>query len=86
MTKPRFAKIAISLPVETLAEIERLREERDQTRSAFILEAVEEVLRAERGRVDVERHIRGYEEFPETEEEWEWGQVGLEMLADDSRR
>lgn len=62
-------KVAISLPAELLAEVERARAERGESRSEFMRQAVEAFLRRERERADVERYIRGYLEQPETEDE-----------------
>jgi hypothetical protein len=64
-----ITKITISLPASVFAEVERERKVRAQSRSAFILRAVEEYLRREKHRADVEQYIRGYQEMPETEEE-----------------
>ncbi len=67
--KSRHTKIAISLPSETLAAVEKLREEREMTRSALIVEAIEEKLRQEKDRADDEQYRRAYEELPETDED-----------------
>ena len=65
----KAAKVTISLPSEVLEHVERQRQAKAQSRSEFILHAVEERLRRERERADVEQYIRGYQEMPETEEE-----------------
>ena len=79
----RHTKIAISLPTTTLDDLERLRGERDLSRSALILEAIDEMLRRERERADVERYIKAYKEFPETEEDlFAGGEFWDQTLAD----
>lgn len=69
----RHTKIAISLPTETLAEVEKLRDERDVTRSALILEAIEDKLRQEKDRRDDAQYRRAYRELPETGEDLLFG-------------
>ena len=80
----KVAKVTISMPAETLEAVEREREARGQTRSEFFVHAVEEYLRRERHRHDVDRYIRGYQEFPESEDEElkAWVQVGYQCLAE----
>ena len=64
-----MAKIAISLPDETLREVEKERLATGESRSQFFRRAVEERLRRAREREDVEQYIRGYLKYPETREE-----------------
>jgi metal-responsive CopG/Arc/MetJ family transcriptional regulator len=78
-----MAKIAISLPDEVLQAVERERLVKGESRSAFFRRAVEQLLRREREREADERYVRGYLEFPETEEELAWAQLGLAALAAD---
>lgn len=67
--KSRHTKIAISLPTETLEKVEKLRDARDITRSALILEAIEDKLRQEQDRADDEQFRRAHQELPETAED-----------------
>ncbi len=64
-----MAKIAISLPDEVLEAVEKARLAKGESRSQFFRRAVEEHLRRQRDREDIEQYIRGYLENPETEEE-----------------
>ncbi len=64
-----MAKIAISLPDDVLEKIEKERLAKGVSRSEFFRRAVEEHLRRAKEREDVEQYIRGYQLFPETEEE-----------------
>jgi metal-responsive CopG/Arc/MetJ family transcriptional regulator len=64
-----MAKIAISVPDTLLDAIENERAASGVSRSEFFRRAVEEHLRREREREDIERYIRGYQLYPETEEE-----------------
>lgn len=79
----RVAKVTISVPTEMLEAIERQRESNGATRSEFFVRAVEEFLRRERERQADEAYIRGYQEFPESEDDelQTWVQGGLEALA-----
>ena len=64
-----MAKIAISLPGELLEAVEKERQSTGESRSQFFRGAVEEHLRRAKEREDVERYIRGYQKYPETQEE-----------------
>ena len=64
-----MAKIAISLPEETLQAVEKERLANGISRSEFFRRAVEEHLRRAKEREDVERYIQGYLKYPETKEE-----------------
>ena len=64
-----MAKIAISLPDEVLAAVEKERLAKGESRSQFFRRAVEEQLRRERERKDIEQYIRGYQLYPETKTE-----------------
>jgi metal-responsive CopG/Arc/MetJ family transcriptional regulator len=77
----KVAKVTISVPNAMLEAVEREREAKGETRSAFFVRAVEDYLRRERERQADEEYIRGYQEMPETEEERAWAEYGLTMLA-----
>lgn len=64
-----MAKIAISLPDKVLESIEKERKTRGETRSEFFRRAVEAFLRREREREAIEQYIRGYQQYPETQED-----------------
>jgi metal-responsive CopG/Arc/MetJ family transcriptional regulator len=69
MTKT--AKIAISLPEDVLAAIERERRGSGESRSEFFRRAVETLLRRQREQEMNELYVRAYQQMPETEEEVE---------------
>lgn len=69
MTKT--AKIAISLPEEVLAAVERERRGSGESRSEFFRRAVEALLRRQREQEMNELYIRAYQKMPEPEEEIE---------------
>ncbi len=78
-----MAKIALSLPDQMLKVIEKERKARGLSRSEFLREAVERLLREERVRLEKEQYIRGYLEHPETEEEMAWAEAAsAEVLAE----
>ena len=65
----KATKVTISLPTDILQKVERERSLKDESRSEFILHAVQQLLRQEEEREAVEQYIRSYEECPETDEE-----------------
>lgn len=76
------AMVTISLDNELLAAVERERRARRQTRSEFFRSAAEQLL--DREREAIARYIRGYREFPETEEEIALAaQLGRAILAEE---
>ena len=77
-----MAKIAISVPDEMLDAIETERSVNGETRSEFFRHAVEAYLRRIQEREQDKQYIRGYQQFPETEEDLGGlGTVALEALA-----
>jgi metal-responsive CopG/Arc/MetJ family transcriptional regulator len=67
MTKT--SKIAISLPEEVLAAVERERQESGESRSQIFRRAVDLLLRQQREREMSEKYMRAYQQIPETKEE-----------------
>jgi metal-responsive CopG/Arc/MetJ family transcriptional regulator len=63
------AKVAISLPVETLRSLERVRARMRKTRSAAVAEAIERWLRVEEVSDDDQRYVEGYLRHPDRTEE-----------------
>lgn len=57
------------MPGPMFREMERARKRRSSGRSAWVQEAVAERLKREQHEADIAAYIRGYELFPETEEE-----------------
>ena len=77
-----MAKIAISVPDEMLQAIETERRVNGETRSELFRRAVEAYLRRIQEREQDEQYIRGYQQFPETEEDLGGLEtLGLEALA-----
>jgi metal-responsive CopG/Arc/MetJ family transcriptional regulator len=78
----RNAKVAISLPEDILAAVERERKARGESRSEFFRRAVERYLKQESSAV--EAYIRGYREIPESAEEIEAAhRMGSAVLAEE---
>ena len=65
-TMAHSKKVAISLPAELLKEVERERRSRKQTRSEFFRNAIEELLRREEERREVEQYMQSYRDDPES--------------------
>lgn len=59
------AKVAVSIPVDTLTSLERVRVRLRKTRSRAITEAVERWLQSEEGGEDERRYVEGYLQRPE---------------------
>ena len=67
----KTAKIAISLPQEVLAAVERERMGRGESRSQFFRRAAEALLRRQREQEMADVYLLAYQRLPETEEEVE---------------
>ena len=63
------AKVAVSLPIETLKALERVRTRLRRTRSAAVTEAVEKWLAGEQVGEDDKRYAEGYLRRPERSDE-----------------
>ena len=62
----RSAKIAISLPEDTLEAVEKEREISGESRSSFFNRAVENLLKQEQEVRLVESYVEGYRAMPES--------------------
>ena len=81
----KSAKIAISLPENTLKAIERERKTRGESRSEFFRHAIEKFLKQEKELKEVEAYIHGYTTIPESEEEIEViHQTSVNTLSEES--
>ena len=78
-----MAKIAISLPEETLQSVEKERLASGLSRSEFFRRVVEEHLRRVKELEDVERYVQGYLNYPETKEEIILAEATLHYAFDD---
>ena len=63
------AKVAVSLPVDTLKSLERVRVRLRKTRSGAVTEAIERWLQSEEVGDDERRYLEGYLRHPEHAEE-----------------
>jgi metal-responsive CopG/Arc/MetJ family transcriptional regulator len=68
---PKTAKIAISLPEDVLAAVERERRGSGESRSEFFRRAAEILLRHQREQEMNELYACAYQQMPETKEEVE---------------
>jgi metal-responsive CopG/Arc/MetJ family transcriptional regulator len=66
MTKTK--RVAVTIPEDVLAEVERLREQQQQSRSTVVTEALLAWLRAQRVDAAEQRYTRGYLAKPENVE------------------
>ena len=69
--EPKTAKVTISLPKQTLDQVERLRHEIGLARSEAVLEALRFWLRAKEDQELEEKYVRGYRRKPERPSEVE---------------
>ena len=65
-----MAQIAISLPKDTLELVERECETTGETQSEFIIRLLDDFLKQQKEAEMVAQYKRGYELYPETEEEF----------------
>lgn len=65
----KVVKIAISLPADLLEALEKERQARNESRSQFFREAVEQLLRQKRLQEAVTQYVQGYRAEPESDEE-----------------
>lgn len=78
----KTAKIAISLPEQVLAAVETERQAKGESRSEFFRRAVETRLKQERESSAIEDYVRGYQKYPELDEEVEAAhRIGSAVLA-----
>jgi len=62
---PRKAKVAFSLDTQLLAQLERIRQDTGESRSAVIGRALERLTAESTHRHEVERYVAAYREQPE---------------------
>ena len=67
----KVAKVAISLPEQVLAAVEEGRRAKGESRSEFFRRAVETRLKQEKESSTIRDYIRGYQQYPELDEEVE---------------
>jgi metal-responsive CopG/Arc/MetJ family transcriptional regulator len=65
----KTSKIAISLPEDVLAAVEKEREESGESRSEIFRRAIRLLLRQRKEREISERYIHAYQRMPDTAEE-----------------
>ena len=76
------AKVAISLPSEVVDQIEAARSETGQSRSQFVLNAVQAYLIRRQAAAEAQAYAKGYELFPEIpEEEGAYDELSAAVLA-----
>jgi metal-responsive CopG/Arc/MetJ family transcriptional regulator len=81
--KSKLARITITIPEDLLTEAEAKLGEDEESRSALIRRLVEQALKQEQERRDVEQWIRAYQEQPVTEEETGWmSEIAVQSLHD----
>ena len=67
-----MGQIAISLPDDRLEVVERAREATGETQSEFIMRLIDAFAKQQKEAEMVAQYKRGYELYPETEEEKAW--------------
>lgn len=68
---PNSVKVAVSLPEELLERVDELVAARGYPRSRLFRQALEELLRREAERQDIERYVAAYRDQPEQLDEIE---------------
>ena len=65
----KVAKVAVSLPGDLIAEVDRERRATQKTRSAYFREVLERHLRESSRTALTDAYVRGYRDRPETADE-----------------
>ncbi|MGH2498837.1 MAG: hypothetical protein ACRDF0_01900 [Candidatus Limnocylindria bacterium] len=76
-------KVAISLPDELFARLEKAREHDRMDRSGWIQQALRRTLDARQHDADVKAYSRSYEEDPEGPDELEWADAAVRSPRDE---
>lgn len=77
------SRLNVTVPVDLLDAVDRVRARHGESRSAFVRRLLEQALADADERAAVERYVRGYRDQPQTEEEFGWSdQVIQEALAE----
>lgn len=80
----RSVKVAISLPPDLLARVDKDRRSSGASRSEVFRRALETLLQRERQEEEIERYIQGYRRHPDNEREFEEAlATGLAALAEE---
>jgi metal-responsive CopG/Arc/MetJ family transcriptional regulator len=66
------ARLTISLPNDLVAALDRQIIRDGESRSAAIRRLIETAIRHEHEQAEIDRYIRGYEQAPQTEDEFGW--------------
>lgn len=67
-----LARLTISLPLDLLEAVGQQLAKKGESRSTVVRHLLEEALREAEEQKEVERYIRGYQEQPQTEEDFGW--------------
>ncbi len=77
---PKTTKIAISIPEELLAAVEREIQSSGESRSQFFRRAVEMLFKQRQRQALREQYIRGYRQMPETDEEIDAARLAANII------
>lgn len=76
-----MSRFTVSVPAALMEAVDKRLTRGKRGRSALVRRLLEDALRDEQEREDVARYIKGYQEQPQTEEEFGWLDVAtLEYL------
>lgn len=79
----KVSRFTVSVPSSLLEAVDRTLVNGDESRSAVVRRLLEEALREVEEQEDIQRYIRGWQENPQTEEEFGWlEQATLQRLAE----
>ncbi len=78
-----MTRFTVSIPAELLEALDTTLTKGKENRSAALRRILEEAVRAEQERREVERYVAGYRERPQTDEELGWAEpTALERLEE----
>lgn len=79
----KASRITISLPTQLVEALDHKLAHEEESRSAVVRRILEQALKDAAEQEQIEQYIRGYTEYPQTEEEFGWSDyVTVEALKE----
>lgn len=82
MPKKKNKIIQVPMPEELVESLDRMSYERGESRAFVIREAAAKYVADADEAEAVRQYIEGYEKLPPTEEERQWAEMGIKLLAE----
>ncbi len=78
---PQTEKVAISLPVDLMRKMERIRKKTGENRSSFIRRSLERFFDEIDKKKKIQAYVKGYKDHPETTEEIKEAEAAAEFIT-----